>query len=156
MKNVKHIVVLCTETPQTATVQEVVKNWRKKGLLNILYSQPFLVKGDGELERLKHYYYPDKKSPTEQIITPDEEGIYLVYIGGTDKDGNPSHNISQRQEEALFDKLVELSDKYPESAIIGIKELPGMENFSTCFDARAWLANYKPAFLEEKETELAA
>ncbi len=154
MKNVKYIVVQCTATPPNATVREVKKNWRKREAYAILKAHPYLIKRNGEIERL--WYYTVKEASGRDGGTPVDECLHIAYIGGIDREGKPADNKTQRQEDALFDKLVELSEKYPDAKIVGYDDLTGIKN-SPCFNVKEWLANYKPDFLElEYETEQAA
>lgn len=155
MKNIKYIVVHCTATPPNASPKDVKNNWRQKQAHHILQANPYVIKRDGEIVR---FYHTGKQELIENsAIPPIYECLHIAYIGGIDREGNPADNKTQRQEDALFDKLVELSDKYPDSKIIGNDEFTGVKTTSPCFDVKAWLANYKPDFLElDYETEMAA
>jgi N-acetylmuramoyl-L-alanine amidase len=150
MKNVKYIVVHCTETPPTATIEELKRLPEKETGWSLRNTNHFIVARNGETKWLfKYRKYSD--------CMLNKDCIHIAYIGGIDKEGKPVDNRTQRQEDALFDKLVELSTRYPQAEIVGYRDLPGIESTSPCFDVKKWVANYEPDFLElEYETELAA
>ena len=70
--------------------------------------------------------------------------IHISYIGGIDKDGNPMDNRTRSQEEALFNKLIELQERYPGAKILGHCDFPGVTKACPSFDVRDWLADYTP------------
>jgi N-acetylmuramoyl-L-alanine amidase len=155
MKNIKYIVVHCTATPPTATLEDVRKNWQQKQQHGILQAHPYIIKRDGEVKKL--HCFSSKSVIENNTLAPADECLHIAYMGGIDKEGKPVDNRTQRQEDAMFDKLVELSEKYPDSFIMGYDEFTGLQNNSPCFDVKKWLANYKPDFLELcYETEQAA
>src|SRR6266496_344146 len=74
----------------------------------------------------------------------NKESIHIAYIGGVDKEGKPVDNRSQAQIHAMFDKLVELSDKFPAAKILGHRDFEGVKKACPSFDVRKWLSEYEP------------
>ena len=149
MKNVKYIVVHCTKTPPTATLKELKSLPEKETGWSLRGTNHFVVARNGETKWLfKYRKYND--------CMLNKECIHIAYIGGIVRKEN-LFNRTQRQEDALFDTLVQLSNRYRQAEIVGYKDLPGIQSASRCFDVKKWLANYEPDFVDlENETELAA
>ncbi len=73
----------------------------------------------------------------------DNEAIHIAYAGGRNKTGTLGDTKTPNQEEALFNKIVALSIKYPSAAIVGHDELdPG--SISPGFSVKEWIKNYEP------------
>ncbi|MGZ4038466.1 MAG: hypothetical protein ACXVPQ_11600 [Bacteroidia bacterium] len=78
--------------------------------------------------------------------------ISIIYAGNA-KDGD-QHIPTPRQEQALFDKIVQLSERYRDAQIVGAHDLTGEPK--PLFDLKAWLANYVPDLELELDLEFAA
>ena len=140
MRNIKFIVVHCTATPPTATVEAIKKYWKEVRK----WDKPgyhFLIHRDGEVEQLL-----DEKEASYGAYGHNQDSIHVSYIGGVDKDNKPIDNRSELQKHAMFDKLVELSEKYPKAQILGHRDFPNVAKACPSFDVRKWLHDYEPNF----------
>ena len=45
---------------------------------------------------------------------------------------------------AKFDKIVELTERYPQAKVIGHRDFPNVAKACPSFDVKTWLANYQP------------
>lgn len=137
-RNIRFIVVHCTATTTDAKVQDIQRYWRE----TLKWSNPgyhYLIKRDGQILQLQ-----DEAKIANGVKGNNLESIHVSYIGGVGKDGKPQDNRTPHQMEAMFEKLVELSEKYPKAKIVGHRDFPGVKKACPSFDVRKWLADYEP------------
>lgn len=98
----------------------------------------YVVERSGEIKRI----HADA-AIVKNIVAADNEAIHIAYAGGRNKSGNLGDTRTPVQEEALFNKLIALSVKYPSARIMGHDEF---EASSGCpgFQVKEWLRNYEP------------
>lgn len=140
MRTIKYLVLHCTATQPSASV-EAIKNYWKTALGWKNPGYHYLIKRSGEIVQLQ----------TEDKIANGVKGynqhsIHISYIGGVDRDNKPKDNRTIEQEEAMFAKLVELTEKYPLAIIKGHRDFPGVIKACPSFDAKTWLRGYTPHF----------
>jgi N-acetylmuramoyl-L-alanine amidase len=150
MRPIKYIVVHCTETQPTETLKSLRAKWSEenKGATPPFH---FLVLADGEIEKLSWAGF----------ITPNDspnnkESVHIAYVGGLNCNGKPADTRTQRQKEALFYKLVQLSDEFRDAQIVGCSDFPEAKNDSPCFDVKEWIRNYEPDLSVDTEDLLLA
>ena len=51
---------------------------------------------------------------------------------------------TRAQETAMFNKIVELTERYPQAKVVGHRDFPGVNKACPSFDVKTWLANYTP------------
>ncbi len=140
MRNIKYIVVHCTATQPTATVEAIKKYWKEVRR----WDKPgyhYLLLRDGEIVQLL-----EEKEISYGAYGHNQDCIHIAYIGGIDKEGKPVDNRSARQIHAMFDKLVELSNRYRSAEILGHRDFPNVKKACPSFDVKRWLKNYEPEF----------
>lgn len=98
----------------------------------------YVVERNGEIKKIHPDSYIIKHLP--EI---DNETIHIAYSGGRNKTGALGDTRTPVQEEALFNKLVSLSVKYPGARIIGHNELDSTANCPG-FSVKEWIRNYEP------------
>lgn len=137
-RDIKFIVVHCTATTPDAKIQDIQRYWKETlGWKNPGYH--YLTKRNGQVIQLQ-----DESKIANGVKGYNANSIHLSYIGGVDKDGKPKDNRTIEQKEAMFEKLVELSERYPKAQILGHCDFPGVRKACPSFDTRSWLANYEP------------
>jgi N-acetylmuramoyl-L-alanine amidase len=141
MRTINYIVVHCTATDATATVESLKKFWKEKRGWGDTPGYHYLILRDGEIEQLL-----DESKVSFGAHGHNKESIHIAYIGGVDKQGKPLDNRSQAQIDAMFDKIVELSEKYPSAKILGHRDFTGVKKACPSFDVRKWLSDYEPDF----------
>ena len=141
LRNIKYIVVHCTATPPTATVDAIKKYWKEVKGWGDTPGYHYLIHRDGEIEKLL-----DESKVSYGAYGHNQECVHLSYIGGIDKDGKPFDNRTAQQKHSMFDKLVELAEKYPKAKIQGHRDFPAVAKACPSFDVREWLRNYEPDF----------
>ena len=98
----------------------------------------YVVERNGEIKKV----HADA-AIVKNVEKADNEAIHIAYAGGRNKSGTLGDTKTPNQEEALFNKIVALSIKYPSAAIVGHDELePG--SISPGFNVKEWIRNYEP------------
>lgn len=139
MRNIKYIAIHCTDTLPSATVEAILKYWReKRGWKNPGYH--YIIKANGEVVKLL-----DENKVSNGVLGFNENCINVCYIGGKTKDGKGRDTRTRAQENAMFDKIVELTERYPNAEVKGHGEFPN-QGGKTCpnFNVKEWLKNYTP------------
>ncbi len=138
MKIIRYIVVHCTASSPEATVEDIKRYWKEQlGWNNPGYH--YIILRDGEVVKLQ-----DENKIANGAAGYNKISIHLSYIGGIDKSGKPADNRTQLQKHAMFDLLVELTERYPGAKIVGHRDLPGVKKACPSFDVTTWLKDYEP------------
>ena len=133
-RNIQFIVVHCTASNPDAKVRDIQHYWEE----NLKWKNPgyhYLIKRDGQIVQLQ-----DESLIANGVKGNNHNSIHLSYIGGIDKDGKPKDTRTSEQQEAMFEKLMELSEKYHKAKIVGHRDFPGVKKACPSFDVRSWLA----------------
>ena len=148
MRNIKYIFVHCTASQQTATVQQILKEFTQRG---------WRIPG--------YHYIVDPKGMLTQLIAEDRisngvkgynaESINVAYIGGIDSKKKAIDNRTPEQKKTLLNILTRLKKKYPNAIIMGHRDISPDKNHNgivdpwerikecPCFDAKTEYANLK-------------
>lgn len=138
MRIIRYIVVHCTASTPDATTEDIKRYWKEQlGWKNPGYH--YLILRDGEIIELQ-----DEAKIANGASGYNQISIHISYIGGIDKSGKPFDNRTNLQKHAMFDKLIELTEKYPGAKIVGHRDLPGVKKACPSFDVTAWLRGYEP------------
>ena len=139
MREIKYIVIHCTDTPPNTTVESILNFWKVQRKWN-KPGYHYITKANGEVVKLL-----DEKIPSNGVLGFNENCVNVCYIGGRTKEGKSGDTRTRAQENALFDKIVELTEKYPKAEIKGHGEFPN-QGGRTCpnFNVKEWLKNYTP------------
>jgi N-acetylmuramoyl-L-alanine amidase len=139
MRNIKYIVVHCTATQPNATIEAIRRYWKEHRGFGDTPGYHYIILRSGEIVQLL-----GEEKPSYGVYGHNPETINMSYIGGIDKDGKPQDNRTSRQRHAMFDKLIELSEKYPGAEILGHRDFPGVNKACPSFDVKSWLKDYEP------------
>jgi N-acetylmuramoyl-L-alanine amidase len=98
----------------------------------------YVVERNGEIKKI----HPEI-NVVKNVVTIDNEAIHIAYWGGRNKSGNLGDTRTPVQEEALYNKLIALTVKYPSATVLGHSDF---EASSACpgFNVKEWLKQYKP------------
>ncbi|MBN8696335.1 MAG: N-acetylmuramoyl-L-alanine amidase [Bacteroidetes bacterium] len=141
LRNIKYIVVHCTATPTTTTLESIKRYWKEQRGWGDTPGYHYFIKRDGTIVQLL-----DEKKNSYGVYKHNSECISIAYVGGIDKDGKPVDNRSDAQKHAMFDIIVRLTEKYPKAEVLGHRDFPGVKKACPCFDVKEWLKNYEPDF----------
>lgn len=139
VRNVKYIVIHCTATPPNTTIESIQRYWREVKGWGDVPGYHYIIKADGEVIKLR-----DESLNSNGVYAHNSECISISYIGGVDKNGQPKDTRSRAQEVAMFNKIVELTERYPNATARGHRDFPDQHKACPSFDVKTWLANYKP------------
>lgn len=139
MREIKYIVIHCTDTLPTAKVESIQKYWKNK----LGWKSPgyhYIIKQDGEVVQLL-----DESKISNGVLGFNKESINLSYIGGRSKEGKNKDTRTKSQQHSMFDLIIELTERYPKAIIKGHGEFPN-QGGRTCpnFNVKKWLEEYTP------------
>lgn len=131
MRAIDTIVVHCTATPKGHDVTAAdVDRWHKeRGFNGIGYH--YLVRLDGRIERGR-----PESEPGAHVAGHNSNSIGVCYAGGCDAGMNPMDTRTEAQKASLKKLLVELKSRYPQAAILGHRDFPGVAKACPSFDAK--------------------
>lgn len=133
MRKITHIVLHCTATPQTATVEAIQNYWRTHlGWRDPGYHR--IIRPDGSVAKLQEY-----EKPTNGVAGHNANSIHISYIGGVDKDNRPVDNRTSSQLQRTIQLLKELKVLYPHAVICGHRDFPNVKKACPSFDVATWL-----------------
>lgn len=138
-RNIKYIVVHCTATQMNATIESIKKYWKEVRGWGDHVGYHYVIKSDGEIIQL----LAENKN-SNGVYAHNSECINIAYIGGIDKDGKPKDTRTKLQQQALFNLIVKLTEKYSGAKPLGHRDFPNVAKACPCFDVKIWLANYTP------------
>lgn len=132
MRKINNLVLHCTATPQSATVESIQRHWR---VVN-KWKNPgyhFLILPDGTVVELLSI---DKVS--NGVAGHNSDSIHISYIGGVDKKGKAIDNRTDLQKAAQIKILKDLKKKFPDAVICGHRDFPGVKKECPSFDVKSW------------------
>ena len=139
LRNIKYIVVHCTATPPTTTVESIKRFWKEQRGWGDTPGYHYLIQRQGTLIQLL-----DESKNSNGVYLHNSNCINIAYIGGVDKDGKPQDNRSDAQKHSMFDLIVSLTEKYPHAEVLGHRDFPDVHKACPCFDVKTWLKEYEP------------
>ncbi|MCC6371195.1 MAG: N-acetylmuramoyl-L-alanine amidase [Bacteroidia bacterium] len=137
-RNIEYIVVHCTATPTNTTMESIKRYWKE----TLKWNNPgyhYIIHRDGRIEQLL-----DESQISNGVKGFNPVCVNLSYIGGVDKNNNPTDNRNRAQEDAMFNLIVHLTERYPKAKVCGHRDFPNVHKACPSFDVKQWLANYEP------------
>ena len=129
MRKINKIVVHCTATQQSISIQSIINYWKE-------------VK---KWKNAGYHYIVDKNGIITQLLNDEEiangasgyniNSIHVAYIGGLCKDNKLIDTRTLLQKYNLEKIIEHLSKKYPDAYILGHYQLPNVKKACPCFDA---------------------
>ncbi|MDP3558102.1 MAG: N-acetylmuramoyl-L-alanine amidase [Bacteroidota bacterium] len=138
-RNIKFIVIHCTATQPNAKLENIQKYWKEVKGWKDVPGYHYIIKTNGEVVKLL-----DENKNSYGVYAHNNECISLSYIGGIDASGKAKDTRTRKQETAMFDKIVELTERYPEAKVVGHRDFAGVKKACPSFDVKTWLSNYTP------------
>jgi N-acetylmuramoyl-L-alanine amidase len=138
-RDIKYIVVHCTATPPNTTIESMKRFWKDVRKWGDTPGYHYIIERNGNIVQLL-----DESKNSNGVYMHNSSCINMSYIGGIDKEGKPLDNRSDLQKHAMFDKIIELTERYPGAEVLGHRDFPDNPKACPCFDVREWLKNYEP------------
>lgn len=138
-REVRFIVIHCTATPPNTTVESIRRYWKEVKGWGDTPGYHYLIKADGEILTLL-----DESLNSNGVYAHNSECISMSYIGGVDNNGKPKDTRTIMQQRTMFNKIIELSNRYPKAQTVGHRDFPNIHKACPCFEVKTWLANYIP------------
>lgn len=133
MRFLRRIVIHCTATPRSATVDSILNYWKNHKKWNSP-GYHFLIDGKAQTHNLL---------PIEQIANGakyyNHDSIHISYIGGIDNHGQPKDTRTEEQKEALITVVADIMASHPNLEIVGHRDLPKVKKDCPCFDVKSWI-----------------
>jgi N-acetylmuramoyl-L-alanine amidase len=132
MRKVNFLVLHCTATPQTATVQSIQKYWKE----NLGWKSPgyhHIIEPSGEIVTLA-----DDERVCNGVKGHNANSIHISYIGGVN--GKKAvDNRTEAQKQAQISLITHYKEKYPGIIVLGHRDFVGVSKSCPSFDVKSWL-----------------
>lgn len=138
-RHIQHIVIHCTATPPEASIASIKRYWKEVRGWHDTPGYHYIIEKDGEVTQLL-----DDSKNSNGVYAHNSTCINVAYIGGVDKTGKPKDTRTRAQENAMFDLIVKLTERYPEAQVCGHRDFAGVKKACPSFDVKEWLKNYNP------------
>lgn len=132
MRTINYIVLHCTATPQTTTVESILRYWRE----HLRWRNPgyhFLIDRFGNVSILQ---------PIEEIANGvagyNANSIHISYIGGVNENNIAIDNRTVLQKNAMSFLVSNLASRFSEAKICGHTNL-NPQKACPSFDVNNWL-----------------
>ena len=137
-RNVKYIVIHCTATQPETAIESIKRYWREVKKWGNTPGYRYIIKNNGEVIKLL-----DEGTNSYGVYAHNNECISISYIGGIDKNGKAEDTRSVAQIRAMYAKIQELKERYPNAEVRGHRDFPNINKACPSFDVRFWLTHYK-------------
>ena len=134
MRNIKYIVVHCTATPQTTTIQSIQNYWRN----NLKWKSPGyhqIIEANGKINRLA-----SDETVCNGVAGLNSVSLHVSYIGGVNGP-KAIDNRTEAQKSALVQVLTQWKRLYPDAIIQGHRDFKGVAKSCPSFDAKTEYKN---------------
>lgn len=138
-RNIKYIVIHCTATPTNTSIDSMKRFWKEVRGWGDTPGYHYVIERNGNIVQLL-----DENKNSNGVYAHNSSCINIAYIGGIDKEGKPLDNLSDAQKHAMFDKIVELTEKYRGAEVLGHRDFPDAKKACPSFDVKKWLSEYEP------------
>lgn len=129
MRTITHLVVHCTATPQTTTIQSIQNHWR-----NVLgwrsNGYHVVIEANGKITRLA----PDS-AICNGVAGHNSTSLHVSYIGGVNG-SKAVDNRTMEQKASLIEVLKTWKRLYPNAIIQGHRDFKGVAKSCPSFNAK--------------------
>ncbi len=134
MRKIDLIIIHCSATrvSQNFTVEALEACHKARGFRTTGYH--YYITKDGAV-------YPTRPEelPGAHALHYNAHSICICYEGGLDEQGHPADTRTAAQKRTMLELLKALRTDYPDTEVVGHRDLPGVKKSCPCFDVKAWL-----------------
>lgn len=136
--NTDHIVIHCSATPpgMNIGVREIARWHRDKGWLAIGYH--FVIRRDGNVEKGR-----ELEDIGAHARGFNNRSIGICLVGGVNEHNEPQDNFTEEQKRNLALLVDQMLTIWPDSKVVGHRDLPGVHKDCPCFDVAPWWETMK-------------
>lgn len=137
------IVLHCSATPPSMDIgAAVIDKWhRARGWSECGYH--YVIRRDGKVDRGRHISLQGAHVKGHNAYT-----IGVCYVGGTDENGNPEDNITDKQRTTFVKLVSNLRRIFGPLDVKGHRDMPNVRKACPSFDVRE---KFGKAFCDESE-----
>ena len=131
MRDIKYIVVNCTATPQTTSIDSIKRYWKNvKKWKQVGYH--YIIEANGKFTQLASL-----AKVTNGVAGHNKNSVHVAYVGGVVDAINwkPIDNRTKAQKDALVARISQLKNMFPEAKVLGHRDFPNVKKACPCFDA---------------------
>lgn len=135
MRNIRFIAIHCSATPQTATIDSMIRYWKEQ----LHWNNPgyhYIIKPCGEVVQLL-----EEDKPSNGVAGFNSITVNICYIGGIRTDGSPIDNRTPEQKAAIVFLLEQLKERYPKAKIQGHRDFSPDKNGNGIVELSEWVKN---------------
>jgi len=132
MRNIKYIVIHCTATLPTATVESIKNGFKALGWKNPGYH--YLVDCQGLSHNLLNTI-----NIANGVKGYNSCSIHIAYIGGIDRNGNPKNTMTPAQKKRIQQQIEMLLIAHPQARVVGHRDLSPDKNKNGKIEPTEWL-----------------
>lgn len=121
MREIWHICIVATETPQTHSLDFFVKNC----------CYHYLIVADGN----EHVLRPENEQ-CDIIDGFNKHTLYVAYVGGVDSRHRRLDNRTQPQIDTMLRRILDLKNRYPQAKVIGRCDFPFAKTGNPFFNVK--------------------
>ena len=121
MREIWHICVIATETPQTHSLDFFVKSCRYH----------YLIEANGN----EHVLCPEGEA-CDIIDGFNKHTLYVAYVGGADARHRCTDNRTRAQIDTMIARIVDLKNRYSQAKVIGRCDFPFAKTNNPFFNVK--------------------
>lgn len=134
MRSIDTIVVHCSDThPGMDIGVDEIRKWHTEERQWTDIGYHFVIRRDGTIEDGRPV-----ERPGAHAKGYNSNSIGICWVGGASKEGGSEDNRTAEQSIALFHKIRNIQEKFPGAALVGHRDLKGVNKACPCFDVRTW------------------
>ena len=115
-------------------------------------NRPFSVEnliacGEAKYGQCSYHYYVRRNGAIVPLLPETVQGVHakhynycslgIVYEGGLNEEGQSDDTRTEAQKHSLYELLKDLTAEYPDSRILGHRDLPHVAKDCPCFDVQS-------------------
>lgn len=121
MRKIERIFIHCTASHQTATIDDIKNEFKRKGWKNPGYH--YVIDSGGGIHQLL-----DENEVSNGVYGYNKTSVNVAYIGGIDENCKAIDNRTGGQKKSLKSLVLQLKEKYPDAEVLGHRDISPDKN----------------------------